>query len=112
MSRRAHPELLSDVLEAIRRIEAYTKSVTYEGFLRDMQVQDAVVRNLEIIGEAVKKLDREFKKQHQEIDWKKIAGLRDRVIHDYFGVNWDIVWDVVRNKAPELKRQLERLLHA
>ena len=110
MSKRAHIELLSDIQEAIRRIAEYTASVTYEEFLRNTQVQDAVVRNLEIIGEAVKKLDRDFKNKHQEIDWKKIAGLRDKVIHDYFGVNWDIVWDVVQHKAPELQALLERLL--
>lgn len=107
MSKRSHPELLSDIREAIRRIEEYTEHISYEQFLEDTKVQDAVVRNLEIIGEAVKKLGTDFRKKHKDIDWKKIAGLRDRVIHDYFGVNWDIVWDVIQHKVEELKIQLE-----
>jgi len=104
MSKRAHTELLGDIREAIRRVEAYTRDIGYEEFLRDTKVQDAVVRNLEIIGEAVKRLSQDFKRKHPEIEWKKIAGLRDRIVHDYFGVNWDIVWDVVRHRLPDLKR--------
>jgi uncharacterized protein with HEPN domain len=106
MSDRTNAELIGDIQEAIRRVEAYTKAMNYEQFLRDAKVQDAVVRNLEIIGEAVKNLSPDFKKNHKDLDWKSIAGFRDRVIHHYFGVNWDIVWDVVRHKVPELKAQL------
>ena len=107
MSKRTQPELIADIAEAIRRIERYTANSTYEKFLNDTKVQDAVVRNLEIMGEAVKKLDSDFKKKHTHIEWKRIAGLRDRVIHDYFGVNWDIVWDVIRHKLPKVKAELQ-----
>ena len=106
MSKRTDAELIDDIQEAIKRIEAYTKAMNYEQFLHDTKVQDAVVRNLEIIGEAVKNLSPDFKKSRKDLDWKSIAGFRDRVIHHYFGVNWDIVWDVVRHKVPELKAQL------
>ena len=109
MSKRTDTELIGDIQEAVRRVEAYTKAMNYEQFLRDTKVQDAVVRNLEIIGEAVKNLSPDFKKKHKDLDWKGMAGFRDRVIHHYFGVNWDIVWDVVRHKAPELKAQLPQL---
>ena len=106
MSKRADFELIDDIQEAIRRVEVYTKVMDYEQFLRDTKVQDAVVRNLEIIGEAVKNLSPDFRRKYKDLDWKRIAGFRDRVIHHYFGVNWDIVWDVVRHKVPELKAQL------
>lgn len=106
MSKRTDAELIEDIQEAIKRIETYTKAMNYEQFSDDTKVQDAVVRNLEIIGEAVKHLSPDFKKNHKDLDWKGIAGFRDRVIHHYFGVNWDIVWDVVRHKVPELKAQL------
>lgn len=108
MSRRTDAELIGDIQEAIRRVETYTKAMSYEQFLRDVKVQDAVVRNLEIIGEAVKNLSPDFKKKRKDLDWKSIAGFRDRVIHHYFGVNWDIVWDVVKHKVPELKAQLSQ----
>ena len=106
MSKRTDAELLIDIQESIRRVEVYTKALSYDQFLRDTKVQDAVVRNLEIIGEAVKNLSPDFRKRYKDIDWKNIAGFRDRIIHHYFGVNWDIVWDVVRHKVPELKAQL------
>jgi uncharacterized protein with HEPN domain len=109
MSRRGNLERLADIQEAIKRIEHYTKDLTYQAFLKDTKTQDAVVRNLEIIGEAVKNLSTDFRRKHKNIDWKQIAGFRDRLIHDYFGVNWDILWNVVTEKLPELKEQIEDL---
>ncbi|MSP88315.1 MAG: DUF86 domain-containing protein [Alphaproteobacteria bacterium] len=73
-------------------------------------VQDAVVRNLEIIGEATKGLSPEFRKIHRAVAWREIAGMRDRLVHHYTGVNWDIVWDVIQAKLPELGSQLARVL--
>ncbi len=70
----------------------------------------ACSRSLEIIGEAVKNLSPDFKKQYKEIEWKKISGLRDKMIFGYFGVNWDIVWDVIRNQIPKLREQVESIL--
>ena len=72
----------------------------------DRRTRDAVVRNLEIIGEAVKKLPAQTKRDHPEVEWKKIAGLRDILVHDYFGIDMDIVWDVVQNKLPVLSEQV------
>lgn len=110
MSRRGERECLADIREAIRRIETYTADLDYNGFLRHAMAQDAVVRNLEIIGEAVKNPPQEFKKKHKHIEWRKIAGFRDRLIHDYFGVDWDILWNVVKDKLPVFKTQAADLL--
>jgi len=109
MSKRGDKEFLDDIKEAIKRIREYTNKIGYAEFLKDKKTQDAIVRNLQIIGEAVKNISVPFKKKHVDIEWKKIAGLRDKVIHYYFGVNWDIVWDVIRNKLPELYRKIKAI---
>lgn len=111
MPKRGDLEYAKDVKEAIRRIEAYTKRLSYQKFLKNIKTQDAVVRNLEIIGEAVKNISTNFKNKHKYVAWKNIAGMRDKLIHEYFGVNWSIVWDVVKHKLPELKSQLESIFH-
>ena len=98
MSQRSDSDFLSDMQEAITRIEQYARRIEYKQFLEDTKTQDAVIRNLEIIGEAAKGLSPDFKARHKQVEWKKLAGLRDKVIHHYFGVNWDIVWDVVQHK--------------
>jgi uncharacterized protein with HEPN domain len=67
------------------------------------------LRNIAILGEAAKNLSAEFKRHHKNIEWKAIAGMRDKLVHDYFGVNWDILWDVVRTKLPDLKAKLKAL---
>jgi uncharacterized protein with HEPN domain len=102
MSERRDADLVEDISEAITRIERYTAGLTLDAFLADTKTQDATVRNLEIIGEAVKGLSSDFRKK----PWQDIAGMRDRLIHDYAGVNWDIVWDVLQMKLPELRRHL------
>lgn len=95
MFKRTDKEFLSDILEAIRRIKAYTAGMTYETFLQDTKTQDAVVRNLEIIGEAVKNLSEEMRHRYSAVPWKSMAGVRDRLIHHYFGVSLDVVWGIV-----------------
>lgn len=94
---------LDDILEAIRKIESYTKGLSYADFSKSEMAVDAVVRNLEIVGEAVKGLPAEIKRSYPEEEWKKIAGLRDILIHAYFGIDTKILWDVVINKMPKLK---------
>jgi uncharacterized protein with HEPN domain len=106
MSRRKDADLVEDIKEAIARIERYTARLTLNAFLADTKTQDATVRNLEIIGEAVKGLSSDFRKKHQGVPWQEIAGMRDRLIHNYAGVNWDIVWDVIQTKLPDLRRHL------
>ena len=109
MSKRGGIEFLDDIKEVLRRIDEYTENIDYAGFLNDKKTQDAVVRNLQIIGEAAKNITADFKTKHMTIEWKKIAGLRDKITHHYFGVNWDIVWDVVKNKVPELASRIDKI---
>ncbi len=110
MSERADVEFLADTKEAVLRINAYTQDLSYEQFLEDKKTQDAVVRNLEIIGEAAKNISEELKKKYPQMRWKDLAGVRDKLIHHYFGVNFDIVWSIVKQELPELLLQLEEIL--
>ena len=109
MSKRQDGQLICDIKESIRSIEAYTNRMSYKRFIQDKKTQDAVARNLEIIGEAVKAVSGELKKQYPEIPWRALAGMRDRLIHHYSGVNWEIVWDVIVGKLSELKAQVARI---
>lgn len=110
MSKRAISESLADIKEACVRIKVYIAPLSYELFLRDIKTQDAVVRNLEIIGEAVKNIPSAVRLKHPQIPWKKIAALRDRLIHHYFGVNLDIVWVIITEELPLLTRQIDKIL--
>ncbi len=106
MSKRGDIEFLIDIDEAIRRIEFYTQDTDYENFLEDIKTQDAVIRNLEIIGEAAKNITDELKEKHPQILWKDLAGIRDKLIHHYFGVNLEIVWTIIDEDLPQLRKEI------
>ena len=108
---RGYEAYLKDILEAIRKIENYTENMSYEDFLKDELRQDGVVKNLEVIGEAVKNIPDDLKSTKPDIEWKKIAGLRDILTHEYFGINFEIVWDIISNKIPDLKKNVKELLY-
>jgi uncharacterized protein with HEPN domain len=112
MSDRGDWESVKDVREAIVRIRRYLRGIGYRRFLADTKTQDAIVRNLEIIGEAAKSISSDFKKTHPDVDWRGMAGMRDGLIHQYFGVNLDIVWSVLQDKLPGLRVQIEAILKA
>ena len=101
---------LEDILESIERIEKYTKGKTLKEFLNDYEKQDAIIKRLEIIGEAVKNIPAEIKKKHSEIPWKDITGMRDVLIHEYFGVIMERVWDTAKNDIQKFKKQITELL--
>jgi uncharacterized protein with HEPN domain len=101
---------LNHILEEINFLIKETEGLKFEEFMQNEVLKRACSRSIEIIGEAVKNLSTDFKKRYKDIEWKKISGLRDKIIHYYFGVNWDIVWDVIKNKLPELKEQVENIL--
>lgn len=86
--------------------------VTAERFMQDDTLRRAFVRSLEIIGEAAKKIPDDFRAQYPAVEWRAMAGMRDRLIHGYFGVDYQLVWDVVRNRIPELRQQIASILDA
>jgi uncharacterized protein with HEPN domain len=111
MSKREDVDLVQDIQEAIRRINSYIKTMSHDDFFEDTKTQDAVVRNLEIIGEAIKNNSRDLKENYPKLPWKDLAGLRDKLIHHYFGVNYDIVWHVVKNELIDIIYQLNEIIN-
>ena len=101
---------IEHIYTSVLRIKSYTESIDEDTFLKNPLIQDAVIRNFEIIGEATKKLSSDFRLKYPFIEWKKIAGMRDKLIHDYIGVDLWAVWGVVENILPSLERQLEEIL--
>jgi uncharacterized protein with HEPN domain len=110
MSERTDRDSLSDIQEAVRRITVYTTVMTYEAFMADTRTQDAVIRNLEIIGEATKNLSAELRAKYPDIPWKGMAGVRNRLIHHYFGVNLDIVWHIITTELPDVTSRIKEIL--
>lgn len=104
--------LLDDILECARRVRTYTVGMGQESLAANQLVYDAVLRNLEIVGEAAKRIPIEVRQQMAQIEWSKIAGMRDWLAHAYFHVNKDIVWDVVANKLPELETAVQAFVDA
>ena len=110
MSDRHWPLLVEDILECIGRIEQYVAGLQLDAFKASQITVDATVRNLEIIGEASRNIPQDVKEAHPDLEWAKIVGLRNRVIHEYFGVDLDIIWRIINEELPTLKAQMRRLL--
>ena len=102
MSERSPFLLLDDLITSGQKILEYTYNLSYNQFLSDEKTIDAVIRNFEIIVEVVNRLPDEFKKKHSEIDWHRIRGFRNRIVHDYFGIDYEIVWEIKEKFLPEL----------
>lgn len=103
-------QFLRHIADECNYLLSISENLTKDSFLDDETLKRAVVRSLEIIGEATKKIPADFKVKWGSIKWKNMAGMRDRLIHDYMGVNYSIVWDVLKNKIPELTQQIHEVL--
>ena len=101
---------LQHILTETQYLLGQVQGLEHETFLHDETLKRAFVRSLEIIGEAVKQLPNDIKERHSHLEWRAMAGMRDRLTHGYFGVDYDIVWDVVTNKIPVLQREVEHIL--
>lgn len=100
---------IQHILESIKAIEDFSKGISKEELISNRLKQSATIREIEIIGEAVKNISENLKKKHREIEWGDIAGTRDKMIHHYFGVDLNIVWDIIKRDIPRLKRRIERI---
>jgi uncharacterized protein with HEPN domain len=109
MSKRSADLLIEDIWEAVEKVERYTAGMTKKAFEKDEKTIDAVVRNLGIIGEAASRLPDDFKEEHREIEWGQIVGLRHRIVHEYFGVDLEIVWQIIYSDLPVLKEKLRAI---
>ncbi len=110
MSERDIHLLLEDILLSAKRIKQYMQDIDLDLFLSDEKTQDAVVRNFGIIGEAANQIDPDFRDGHPEIEWKRIRGFRNRVVHEYFGIDYEVVWEIIREYLDELIYSLEGLI--
>lgn len=108
--KRTYKLYLNDILQAIERIETYTKGLNFEDFSKNSMIVDAVVRNFEIIGEAAKQIPPEIRAQQGQIQWKEMAGMRDKLSHNYSGIDIEIVWKTAKKRLPELKCIIMELL--
>jgi uncharacterized protein with HEPN domain len=109
MSKRPACLLLDDICEALDRIGQYTSGMSFDVFSKDHKSIDAVVRNLEIVGEASNRLPPDFKDSHSEIQWHKVVGLRHRIVHEYFGIDLQIVWQILQNDLPSLRQAISQI---
>ena len=108
--KRTYRDYILDILTSIQEIEEFVEGMDFEEFVKDRKTINAVIRGLEVMGEAVKKIPLEIREKYQEIPWKYIAAMRDKLIHEYHGVDLEIVWEVVEKEIPSLKPKFEKIL--
>lgn len=109
ISKRTARLLIEDILESCNKIADYTRDISFDSFVSDPKTVDAVIRNFEIIGEAANRLPEEYKNAHPEVDWFRISGFRNRIVHDYFGIDYSIVWQIKETYLPLLIKNLRQL---
>lgn len=109
MFERGNKEFLIDIRESVIRTIYYTEKMSYDEFRKDIKTQDAVIHNLAIIGEASKDISEDLKKKYSQVSWESLAGVKDKLTHHYFGLNFDIVWNIVRQDMPVLLFHIEEI---
>ncbi len=109
MSKREPSLLVEDIIESADKILSYTENLSFEEFTSDSKTIDAVIRNFEIIGEAANRLPEDFKDKHDSVDWHRIRGFRNRIVHHYFGIDYSIVWEIKESYLPSLLTSLKSL---
>ena len=107
---RSNKVFLLHIQDEIKFLLRETRRLTFDEFMSDEVLKRACARSFEIIGEAAKNVTPEFRKKHKQIEWRKMAGFRDKLIHQYFGIRWDVLWNVIKANLPDLGRQVEELL--
>lgn len=110
MSKRADDLLIQDMIEASEKIYTYTEGFSFEQFCSDSKTSDAVIRNFEIIGEAANRLSEEFKDTYPSIEWHKIRGFRNRIVHDYIDIDYEIIWQIKETYLNTLLNQLRKII--
>jgi len=110
MSKREPQFLIEDIIDSGNKILDYTQGLSFEEFINDSKTIDAVIRNFEIIGEATNRLSEQFKDKHPSIDWHRIRGFRNRIVHDYFGIDYSIVWEIKNSFLSNVISELKLLL--
>ncbi len=110
MSKREPVLLLQDISESIDKIKLYTEGMTFDQFENDNKTIDAVIRNFEIIGEAANRIPDEIKDKYNEVNWHKIRGFRNRIVHDYMGVDLGIIWEIIQNYLGDLHKNIRKII--
>jgi uncharacterized protein with HEPN domain len=108
--KRDFKDYIQDILSSLEEVEEFTEGLDFEDFLKDRKTINAVIRSLEIIGEAAKKIPEDLRNGHPEMPWKRMTGMRDKLIHEYHGVDLEIVWAVIKEELPPLKPLIEKVL--
>ena len=111
MKRKNHTLFVEDIQESMDKIERYIKGLTYEAFVKNDMAVDAVIRNLEVIGEASKNIPEDVKKKYPNIPWKRMIGLRNIAVHEYFGIDLSIIWEIITRNLPETKPKIKAMLN-
>jgi uncharacterized protein with HEPN domain len=110
MSRKDFIVFLEDILNSIEKIERYTSGIIFEDFCKNEMMIDAIIRNLEIIGEAIRNIPKEVKDKYPEVEWREAVGFRNILIHNYFGVDLEAIWDTINNDIPIFKEKILKVL--
>jgi len=110
MSDRDYTDYIKDIINSIDEIEEFTANMIFKSFVEDKKTVNAIIRSLEVLGEAAKKLPEEIRKKYPDVPWKRMAGMRDKLIHEYSGVDLEIIWKTIKEDIPSLEHSIKKML--